>query len=169
MNQEIANEEAEEDRAARLRAKNNACIRFFYNIVTSAHFNFFIFCMIIANTIALAIDDYPNLMWSNNAKFKGGGMTAPTTQSVLAACNDFFTFLFLTEMILKLIALHPRNYFKDSYNCFDSFVVSISVIDYVISLTIDEETIGSSADFLQALRAMRLLRIIKLMRTWKDL
>jgi hypothetical protein len=40
-------------------------------------------------------------------------------------------------MILKLIALHPRNYFKDSYNCFDSFVVAISVVDDVITLTVD--------------------------------
>lgn len=125
--------------------------------------------MIIGNTVVLAIDDYPNLMWSNNAKFMGGGSEAPTIKSVLHACNNFFTFLFLTEMILKLIALHPKNYFKDSYNCFDCFVVSISIIDYVISMTIDEETIGSSADFLQALRAMRLLRVIKLMRTWTDL
>jgi hypothetical protein len=37
--------------------------------VTSAHFNFFIFCMIIANTIILAIDDYPNQLASQNQKF----------------------------------------------------------------------------------------------------
>jgi hypothetical protein len=72
-------------------------------------------------------------------------------------------------MILKLIALHPRNYFKDSYNCFDCFVVAISIIDFVVDITVSEEDIGSSADILSGLRSMRLLRVIKLMRNWKDM
>jgi len=89
--------------------------------------------MIIANTIVLAVDDYPNAMASNNLKFKGGGKSAVTSATVILAFNDFFCFLFLTEMILKLIALHPKNYFKDSFNCFDCFVVMISVVDYIIA------------------------------------
>jgi hypothetical protein len=56
---------------------------------------------------------------------------------VLLQLNYFFTFLFFAEMILKLIALHPKNYFKDSYNCFDCFVVAISIIDFVVDITVD--------------------------------
>lgn len=137
--------------------------------MTSTHFNFFIFCMIIGNTFTLAIDDYPNKLSSNNAKFAGGGINATTYDTVLGNLNDYFTFLFLAEMLIKLIALHPKNYFRDSFNLFDSIVVAISVIDFIIDKTVDTKTIGSSADFLQALRSMRLLRVIKLMRTWSDL
>ena len=72
-------------------------------------------------------------------------------------------------MILKLIALHPKNYFLDNFNAFDSFVVVISIVDWVISKTVDPENIGDAASALQALRAMRLLRVIKIMRTWGEL
>lgn len=100
--------------------------------MTSTHFNFFIFCMIIGNTITLAIDDYPNQLASNNAKFAGGGTNATSIKSVLGNLNDYFTFLFLAEMLIKLVALHPKNYFRDNFNLFDSIVVAISVIDFII-------------------------------------
>ena len=62
--------------------------------------------------------------------------------------NQFFTFAFLFECILKLIGLGPANYIKDSFNLFDAIVVSISVIDWVIIMSIDEDKIGEAADFL---------------------
>jgi hypothetical protein len=83
--------------------------------------------------------------------------------------NEFFCWFFFGEMILKLIALHPKNYFLDNFNAFDSFVVVISIVDWVISKTVDPENIGDAASALQALRAMRLLRVIKIMRTWGEL
>ena len=67
-------------------------------------------------------------------------------------------------MVLKMGGLGLTNYMKDSYNLFDSIVVFLSVIDFVIEYSVDEESIGESADVLQALRALRLMRIIKLVR-----
>ena len=58
---------------------------------------------------------------------------------VLEYCNYYFGALFLCEMILKIFALGPGNYIKDSFNCFDAVVVTISVVDFVIEKTIDPE------------------------------
>lgn len=44
--------------------------------------------------------------------------------------NDVFTLIFLIEMYIKLIALTPRGYIRDGMNCFDGFIVIVSVVDY---------------------------------------
>jgi hypothetical protein len=79
------------------------------------------------------------------------------------------TFIFFGEMLLKLVGLGLSNYFKDNFNVFDCVVVMVSLIDFVIIMTVDESEIGSAADGLHALRALRLLRIIKLARSWTEL
>ena len=40
------------------KAKKNKIINFFHELVTSAHFNFFIYCLIMCNTITLALYRY---------------------------------------------------------------------------------------------------------------
>jgi len=83
--------------------------------------------------------------------------------------NITLTWIFFSEMILKMIGLGLENYFKDNFNVFDCVVVMVSIVDFTISVTIDEDEIGEAADGLQALRALRLLRIIKLARSWTEL
>jgi hypothetical protein len=122
--------------------------------VTDTNFNAFIFVLIMINTVTLAMDDYPQ--------------TKEKTE-VLGVFNQFFTWFFFLEMFMKIIGLGPSNYIKDSFNLFDAFVVCISLVDWTISLLMDEEDIGGAAGALQALRAMRLLRVIKLARQWTQL
>jgi hypothetical protein len=119
--------------------------------VTATNFNAFVFVLILVNTYTLAADDYPQ--------------TKEKTE-VLFWFNQFFTWAFFLEMFMKFIGLGPKNYVKDSFNLFDAFVVAISIIDWTISLLMNEEDIGDAAGALQALRAMRLLRVIKLARQW---
>ena len=139
------------DQKSRERAQNNGFYRFFYSIVTDTNFNAFIFVLIMINTITLAMDDYPQ--------------TKSKTE-ILDVFNQFFTWFFFLEMLMKIIGLGPSNYIKDSFNLFDAFVVCISLVDWTISLLMKEEDIGGAAGALQALRAMRLLRVIKLARQW---
>jgi len=109
--------------------------------------------MIMLNTLSLAADDYP----MSNKK-----------ETIIAYCNQYFTWLFTVEAILKIIALGPSNYKKDVYNSFDFFIVCISLIDWTIGITVGDN-IGPAGAVLQAFRAMRLLRIIKLARRWTAL
>jgi hypothetical protein len=85
-------------------------------------FNFFVFCLILGNTATLAIDGYP---------------TNPKKAEIIARLNDFFTWIFFAEMFCKFIGLGFKNYFRDSYNCFDSVVVALSIVDWIINIAID--------------------------------
>ena len=67
-------------------------------------------------------------------------------------------------MSLKIFGLGVKNYFRDSFNAFDSIVVFFSVVDFVITCTIDEEDLGSAVAILQSIRALRMLRVVKLAR-----
>jgi hypothetical protein len=93
-----------------------------YRIVTAPCFNFFIFILILLNTLVLSMDDY----------HQNHGKTL-----VISVANQVFTWTFFLEMCLKIWGLGPRNYVKDSFNQFDAFVVTISIIDWVIAITID--------------------------------
>ncbi|NXF65627.1 SCNAA protein, partial [Ciccaba nigrolineata] len=63
-----------------------------------------------------------------------------------------FTLIFTAEMILKIIALDPYNYFQQKWNIFDSIVVMIGLIS-----------------FKENLSYFRLLRIFKLAKSWPAL
>ena len=93
-----------------------------YQIVTAPCFNFFIFILIILNTVVLALDDFY--------------MTERKTLLIHIA-TEIFTWTFFLEMVLKLWGLSPQIYVKDSFNRFDAFVVSVSIIDWTIAHTID--------------------------------
>lgn len=79
--------------------------------------------------------------------------------------NHFFTWIFLLEMILKLVGLGFHNYRQDNYNVFDAVIVIISLVDWTIS-RIPNINAGSA---LNAFRALRLLRMLKLSKSWKAL
>lgn len=91
-------------------------------MVTASLFNFIIVILILINTAVLAYDGYP---------------ISETEKSVLDYLNFCLTFIFFGEMCLKLVGLGPSNYFKDNFNVFDSVVVMVSMIDFVIILTVD--------------------------------
>lgn len=110
--------------------------------------------MIIGNTITLAVDGYPTNLHK---------------EEIIARLNDFFTWIFFAEMCCKFVGLGFKNYFRDSYNFFDSIVVGLSLIDWIIEMSVDKDKIGSAAEGLQALKALRLLRMIKLAKSWTAL
>ena len=68
-------------------------------------------------------------------------------------------------MFAKLTGLGVKNYMRDKFNAFDAMIVIISLVDFVLTLTI--EVNESTAGIMSALRALRLLRVIKLARHWK--
>ena len=122
-----------------------------YRLVSSVGFNFFIFLLIIANTMTLALYRYDQ---------------SEKRELVLSWCNEFFTWAFTAELVFKLIGLGPRHYVRDGWNKFDAAVVTISLIDWAITKSIPPEKIGSAGEALNAFRAMRLLRVLKLARLW---
>lgn len=49
------------------------------------------------------------------------GIPCPTLQ--------VFTGIFTAEMVLKLIAMDPYEYFQQGWNIFDSFIVTLSLVE----------------------------------------
>lgn len=43
-----------------------------------------------------------------------------------------FTGIFTAEMFLKLVAMDPYYYFQEGWNIFDSFIVSLSLIEMLL-------------------------------------
>eukprot|EP00232_Nephroselmis_pyriformis_P016757 CAMPEP_0182878560 /NCGR_PEP_ID=MMETSP0034_2-20130328/15427_1 /TAXON_ID=156128 /ORGANISM="Nephroselmis pyriformis, Strain CCMP717" /LENGTH=787 /DNA_ID=CAMNT_0025011449 /DNA_START=233 /DNA_END=2593 /DNA_ORIENTATION=+ len=81
---------------------------------------------------------------------------------VLEYANQVLALIFVGEMLIKMLGLGLRQYFKDKFNAFD-FVVNLSSI---AELAFGGTGGGSS---LTALRAFRILRVLKLAGSWKSL
>jgi hypothetical protein len=66
---------------------------------------------------------------------------------VLSGFNDFFTWIFFVEMIIKIVGLGLNNYVHDKFNLFDAVVVSLSLIDWFLAIILTTEqkkSVGSS-------------------------
>ncbi|CAH1792816.1 unnamed protein product [Owenia fusiformis] len=112
--------------------------------IMDAFVDLFITLCILVNTAFMSLDHY--------------GMTAEFKE-VLKMGNLVFTGIFTAEAVLKLIALTPMVYFKNGWNCFDSFIVALSLIELPLE--------GVSG--LSVLRSFRLLRVFKLAKSWPTL
>ena len=74
-----------------------------------------------------------------------------------------FSAIFFIEMVVKLLGLGVKNYFKDPFNAFDCLIVLTSALDVGFTTA----KIKESGSGITALRAFRLLRIFKLAKSWK--
>ncbi|NXC34983.1 SCN2A protein, partial [Campylorhamphus procurvoides] len=99
---------------------------------------------IVLNTLFMAMEHYP--------------MTKEF-ENVLKIGNQVFTGIFAAEMVLKIIAMDPFYYFQFGWNIFDSFIVTLSLVELFLS----------NVDGLSVLRSFRLLRVFKLAKSWPTL
>ncbi|CAG4926327.1 unnamed protein product [Colias eurytheme] len=114
-----------------------------WRIVVSTPFEYFIMALIVLNTLLLMM------------KFH----EAPTVlMDVLTVMNIVFTFFFLLETVLKLIAFGCANFFKDPWNTFDFITVIGSIIDALI-MEFGENTFN--VGFLRLFRAARLIKLLR--------
>ncbi|XP_026768011.3 sodium channel, voltage-gated, type I-like, alpha isoform X1 [Pangasianodon hypophthalmus] len=104
----------------------------------------FITICIVINTVFMAMEHH------NKAEY---------FVTVLTVGNYVFTGIFTAEMIFKIIALDPYKYFQESWNIFDSVIVTLSIMELGL-----ENVPGMSV-----LRSFRLLRVFKLAKSWPTL
>ncbi|XP_017271360.1 sodium channel, voltage gated, type VIII, alpha subunit b isoform X1 [Kryptolebias marmoratus] len=115
-----------------------------YLIVMDPFVDLAITICIVLNTLFMAMEHYP--------------MT-PHFQDVLATGNLVFTGIFAGEMFAKLIAMDPYYYFQEGWNCFDGFIVTLSLVELGLA----------DVEGLSVLRSFRLLRVFKLAKSWPTL
>eukprot|EP00794_Sanderia_malayensis_P009765 gene9765-10764_t len=117
--------------------------------VSNSFFEFAVTVFIFLNTIVLSLEYH--------------GMN-PLLKQALVVLNHVFTSVFLTEMILKLIAYGLKRYLRSRWNLFDGLVVIISMVDLLVELVTHSD--NSS---LSILRSFRLLRVLKLAQSWSTM
>ncbi len=116
-------------------------------LCSSPHFTLLMTLVILANTIIMTLEHYPE---------------PSSLSNLLDTVNQTFSWIFTAEMIIKLIGLGVKEYVRDRFNLFDAFIVIISTVENVMFYTIGN-TLGGG---IIVLRSIRLLRIFKLARNW---
>ncbi|XP_032404158.1 sodium channel protein type 2 subunit alpha-like isoform X2 [Xiphophorus hellerii] len=112
--------------------------------VLSQFFDLGIIICIIINTIFMAMDHHE---------------MRPKFGKKLANSNVVFTAIFTAELLLKVLALGIKGYFKVSWHIFDFIVIILSLLDLCLA----------NVKGLSLLRSVRLLRPLRLGRWWSAL
>ena len=87
------------------------------------------------------------------------------TYDTLTQMNDVFTWIFIVEMALKLLARGPKKYAKEPMNLLDGGVVILSIVELVMGLLGG----GSGTGSLQAFRTVRVFRTFRVLRVTRIL
>ena len=105
---------------------------------------------VLANTIGMAMDSY--------------GIDAER-QSELEKMNEIFTWIFIVEMALKLLARGPKKYVAEPMNLLDGAVVLLSIVELILAA----QGGGGGAGNLQAFRTVRVFRTFRVLRVTRIL
>lgn len=109
--------------------------------------NFMVLC-VIGNICSLCYDHYGISQAESN---------------ILKGINNGFTFVFLIELIIKVISTGLKAAIRDKMNYLDFIVVIAGLIEYIFNY-------GTSAlNAIRAVRILRIFRLTKLMRILKPL
>ena len=92
-------------------------------------------------------------------------------ENLLADFNLVFTWLFIYELAMKVLAIGIGKYCADKMNYIDGTVVLLSIVEMLIELVADDEGGGSLKDLsaLRILRAFRVFRIGRLLRALESM
>jgi len=101
------------------RYYQNCLTRVCFYIVNSPIFSGFIILVIILNTLALAMDRYPE--WDGDVA------------TMLSVSNTVFTAIFIAEVVLKLAGLGVCGYAADKFNLFDALIVVVSITEMALA------------------------------------
>eukprot|EP01047_Picozoa_sp_COSAG01_P007944 COSAG01_NODE_306_length_19162_cov_14.196611_20_plen_1802_part_00 len=122
-------------------------------MITNPVFDYCILGAIVVSSLVLAVEGPPNAAY---LKGEDGLILA------MEIVNYIVYGIFVLEMVIRMAADgfygHSTAYIHDSWNQIDFFIVVISTIDIIVTLT------GSADHTLRAFRVMRVVRTVKMVR-----
>jgi hypothetical protein len=152
------------------------CIRnTWYKLAINKYFGMFITAAILVNTVTMGLESHNWKLYrdtynydkglNKQIKAQGEALSQPIALTdFLVVANYVFTFIFIFEMVVKMIGLSIPEYWKDNFNKFDFTIVMFSIIELIMA-AIGLEGISG----LSVLRSFRLLRVLKLAKSWTSL
>lgn len=168
-------------------------IRKLRELVEDMRFTWFVMLFIGVNTFLLAMDQHEDgrctaiemtlkdVTVGNDASDRdcdevdcllvgelGGPCMDKDMTDTLEMLNVALTVFFAGEMVLKMIAMGLMDYFSDSFNQFDSFIVATSLFELIMT-EVSAPKAHAGGGFITVLRAGRLFRVFKLARAWTAL
>ena len=85
-------------------------------------------------------------------------------EAKLDAGNLFFTWFFICEMTIKLTAIGVKKYVSDKMNWLDGSIVSLSIMEMVLTAVSGGGGNLSAFKTIRVLRTLRVLRVARLLR-----
>ncbi|XP_073242529.1 voltage-dependent calcium channel type A subunit alpha-1-like [Porites lutea] len=116
-----------------------------WRIVDSRPFEYFIMLLIALNTLILMMKVYRE---------------PEPYRKTLNIFNTIFTFMFTGEAILKLFAFR-LNYFRDGWNVFDFIIVLGSLLDFALTVSLDNQQMPFDPSLFRLFRAARLIKLLR--------
>lgn len=118
-------------------------------IIKADWFNNCLMAAVLINTVIMALASY--------------GITAEFSAK-LDSGNLFFTWFFICEMSIKLTAIGVKKYVSDKMNWLDGGIVSLSVMEMVLTAMSGGGGNLSAFKTIRVLRTLRVLRVARLLR-----
>nr|AWJ68263.1 putative voltage-dependent sodium channel 1 [Hirudo verbana] len=129
------------------------CRCYSYALVEHSYFETFIIIMILASSLALAVED-------RNMEKK----SYETFRHILKILDKVFTVIFVFEMALKMTAYGFKRYFTDAWCWLDFIIVDISLVSW------GAEGAGkANMGAFRALRTLRALRPLRAVSRWEGM
>ncbi|XP_062604338.1 sodium channel protein type 4 subunit alpha B-like isoform X1 [Saccostrea cucullata] len=122
-----------------------------YALVEHKYFETFIITMILASSVALAIED---VYLSER----------PILAMILEITDRFFTAIFILEMLIKWTAFGFKKYFTDAWCWLDFVIVGISIMMLVFELLGLQKMTA-----IKAMRTLRALRPLRAVSRWEGM
>ena len=118
-------------------------------IIKSDWFNNLLMIAVLINTVIMSLASY--------------GITEEF-EAKLDAGNLFFTWFFICEMTIKLTAIGVKKYVQDKMNWLDGGIVSLSIMEMVLTAVSGGGGNLSAFKTIRVLRTLRVLRVARLLR-----
>lgn len=113
-------------------------------------YNNFLMVCVLMNTVVMAMDSYD---------------IDPATEASLEEINLVFTWIFIVEMTIHLMARGPKKYASEPMNLLDGGVVMLSIVEILMSALGG----GGGGGNLQAFRTVRVFRTFRVLRVTRVL
>ena len=143
-----------EDRRKRMRevpyyASYSRTRRLLHDMCDSKYFDLVIAGVIGLNVVSMSLEYY---------------MMPAKLEEILDVLNLVFTFIFLLEAIMRLVALGLYRYFKERWNQLDIIIVLFSILGIVFDRLDSKSIIPVNPTIVRVMRVLRIARILKLLK-----